>query len=346
MGKLHIAIALVFLAIAVLFNYWPPVESPGSGPTEKQITGMDVAKMSIAFAESMRSPEGGLYLMKVCDAGECHKYEPIDESSSAMLFTVYRDMNTASGSGEYAKLAEREFETMVSQCRKTGHELCEESGFTANLRRVLDGETEFAGRVTMMETALKVAPESTLENLASSAEALAIIYQLNNDQRTLESAMKKLEKMREYREKDPLNQEYPGTTMRSLDCMAKLAEIRIYTAANDSDAIQEVMGFFDDGRFETSVRGFNNLDSHLDCQEALIRISEITGNDTYKKRAATIFQDTLKAFWDTPKNKLYEGDYGFYGTVNGREMKYTMHAVRAAKLAIKLGEFPAGGGYY
>ena len=302
------------------FELETQTENISEDSVETQLTGAEVADMTLGFVESTRDEEGDIAWFVDCGVGEECELASSDFSvDSSLLSLAYRD------SGNDA-MADSEFQRTIEACTAEGFcgvssfdsilDSYERTGNEEHMQIVVDSESSW----TEIADTNKI--EDDLTYVTSSIN-LAKIYRLNSDESTLAKSKEILDdaKLRTPSEEDP---EFNIKTVSSLECFVQNANIEYYTSSGDESYLNDAVSFFEEDDLTSSSIRMPETQTMIHCANALLSLGEITGDDSYAQSSEKLAVRIVTDRWDS--------DYSFVSDSTHIPLKKIEDSVRMVSL--------------
>ena len=328
-----ILLFMIFLWFSITETYWNPVIVAKINETYSQpevdlikkypainLTGIEIAKLSEPFIDTLQRPDGLFYFSSMCDGftANCQIENLSRIQNGAWPLYAYSGLYRATGKDVYIDKIKNEMHELLNRC-SADRDACafivvqiEEAYNITNDPRYLN----LIIKEVETPTYVSEVTSSMLNSIIVRQQAMG--YRLTGNEKYLRWALNTMEETEK-----SLKRFHEGETLYKRDnfefrpnsCWFQLANIEMYDATKERKYLDRVTEFFDTARLgdyvkQNGLSKFNGVEIQP-CIDSLLRLYERTGNTFYIDDAYVISDYYLNEMWDNPISKKYNGDYGF-----------------------------------
>lgn len=359
----------VFVLIALMFLSQrlgqptlplPPIErvlkkeqfQPPPPPSQPEtLTGLDVAKRTTLFLDKTIQNDGTFWLFYNCDkklAQVCLKSQPKEETPhSGMIVLAYLELFQKTGDASLKQKADRAMEVFTRQCQANG-DFCEWNFFPFFVYFNQTKEQKYKDALLKVsDRFLKDQP--LIKHLEGNhGPKQRILYQLTADKRYLDKLIAQTDALMagvlDDHENNSLYYQEGGLAFRKQSQQIIWANvIPAYRATQNPKYLQFAQDFFDRAQL---IKHYDDIKKQGKAYPLMLSLDNLlslielgSSPEANIVLARDLAQKIMAELWDSPKNRRYDGDYGWLKFFSETDnVKSTLTSGWLARLFIKMAD--------
>jgi hypothetical protein len=291
------------------------------------LTGTEIAERSANFLDLMRTNDGKYYFLQECVDNSteigCYIYDFSTQNTNAWPLLAYTSLYKSTADSSYLERARNDMQILSDYCSANSED-CLWILVQMIQYQKATGDMQYSSLISNLgQQLLTVSEKNSTMLLGIEARELALLYGMNGNGTYLHEATARMHESKDLWTNTGADELQAslyldnGFRFYGYSCWTELAEIEIYQATNDGNYLTSAKSFFDSANIDMHSRKIDQLIALQPCEESLLKLYSITGNQKYWNQAANISQYIVTYRWD-PNIQIaqkYNGDYGFLSRI-------------------------------
>lgn len=325
-----------------------PTTGPPQPTSREKLTGLQVAEKISQFLDKTIEDDGLFQLFYRCDkkiAEGCIRAEPDKTPHSGMIVMAYWDLYQKTENLAYRQKADRAMSAILKKCQQDDN-FCEWNFFPffTYFQQTKDEKYKDA----LLQVADRFFTNQSLDKHVHENHGikLQILYQVTGDSKYRDKLVKMTDailkgELDNLKKNNVIYQEGGLTIRKWSQNFAWNNFIPAYKATNDDKYLKATQALFDQGQFAKHFDDFVKADDYFSLLLALDNLLNLVDftltKDTYLSQAREIAQKSLDLLWDSPKRRLFNGDFAMLGHFSKiPNQKSTLNNGWMARLFLKM----------